>query len=214
MIAPHLENQTDMVETVSPNQDEHPASCCQVPALTLGEEIPVGGLDPRYVFTARPAQLANRGNRNVLADYGPTPPAPGQTVTEADGYDGDHLRILAAVGDYRFGCILDNLSIEPICVPNHPETEFDEGRFLERLRGSIALARDEKFRIIAAIPKLSQSQIDQVSYILKEERAKLSRLPPKHLLQLQRLEQSYAIQWQEIVDYFHKVVERKLPSAP
>ena len=111
-------------------------------------------------------------------------------------------------------CILDNLSIEPICVPNHPETEFDEGRFLERLRGSIALARDEKFRIIAAIPKLSQSQIDQVSYILKEERAKLSRLPPKHLLQLQRLEQSYAIQWQEIVDYFHKVVERKLPSAP
>jgi preprotein translocase subunit Sec63 len=66
------------------------------------------------------------------------------------------------------------------------------------LRGSISLTRDEKWRIIQAIPKLSQFQIDELKKILEEEQKKFSELSPKHLLQLQKLEQKHAEDWRDL----------------
>ena len=114
------------------------------------------------------------------------------------GYDDEDLRVLGEVGNYRFGSITVRLTNENIAVPAHPETKFDEQAFLELLRGSISLTRDEKWRIVQAIPKLSQFQIDELQKILSEEKRKFSELSPKHLLQLQKLEQKHADDWKDL----------------
>jgi hypothetical protein len=114
------------------------------------------------------------------------------------GYDDEDLRILGEVGNYRYGSISATLSNEKIAVPAHPETKFDANEFLGLLRGSISLTRDEKWRIIQAIPKLSQFQIDELQNILRDERQKFSELSPKHLLQLMKLEQKHADDWKDL----------------
>ena len=86
-------------------------------------------------------------------------------------------------------------------IPAHPETTFEEQNFLTLLRGSISLTRDEKWRIIQAIPKLSQFQIDELQKILDEEKRKFSELSPKHLLQLMKLEQKHAEDWKDLQSF-------------
>jgi hypothetical protein len=114
------------------------------------------------------------------------------------GFDDEDLRILGEVGNYRFASITSTLTNEGIVVPPHPEVTFDEQRFLTLLRGSISLTRDEKWRIIQAIPKLSQFQIDELQKILEEEKRKFSELSPKHLLQLKKLEEKHADDWKDL----------------
>src|SRR3989344_1680798 len=114
------------------------------------------------------------------------------------GYDEEDIRILAIVGDYRFGAISLSLTTDHIAAPTHPETSFDEKLFLKLLAGSISLMRDEKWRIIQAIPKLSQFQIDELFKILQEEKRKFAELSPKHLLQLQKLEQKHSEEWKDL----------------
>lgn len=114
------------------------------------------------------------------------------------GYDDEDLRVLGEVKDYRFGSISSKLTNGNLAVPPHPEAKFDEQLFLSLLRGSISLTRDEKWRIIQAIPKLSQFQIDELQKILDEEKRKFSELSPKHLLQLQKLEQKHADDWRDL----------------
>ena len=117
------------------------------------------------------------------------------------GYDDEDIRILGEVGNYRFGTIAANLSNEKIATPAHPETTFDEQTFLTLLRGSISLTRDEKWRIIQAVPKLSQFQIDELQKILEDERRKFSELSPKHLLQLMKLEQKHGEDWKDLQSF-------------
>ena len=114
------------------------------------------------------------------------------------GYDDEDLRVLGEVKDYRFGSIAGKLTNDNLRVPAHPETKFDEQLFLNLLRGSISLTRDEKWRIVQAIPKLSQFQIDELQKILEEEKRKFSELSPKHLLQLMKLEQKHADDWKDL----------------
>jgi hypothetical protein len=115
------------------------------------------------------------------------------------GYDDEDLKILAQVGNYRFGSVATGLTNEGVIVPAHAETNFDEQKFLTLLRGSISLTRDEKWRIIQAIPKLSQFQIDELQKILSEEKQKFSELSPKHLLQLMKLEQKHTEDWKDLI---------------
>ncbi|HVW66099.1 MAG TPA: hypothetical protein VHA78_00005, partial [Candidatus Peribacteraceae bacterium] len=122
----------------------------------------------------------------------------GTVATKEMGYDDEDLRVLSEVGNYRFGTVSDQLTNDNIHVPAHPETQFDEQRFLMLLRGSISLTRDEKWRIVQAIPKLSQFQVDELQKILEEERRKFSELSPKHLAQLMKLEQKHATDWQDL----------------
>ncbi|MDD5750911.1 MAG: hypothetical protein PHS73_00125 [Candidatus Peribacteraceae bacterium] len=177
-----------------------------------GDPVPAGGLDPTQVFGTPPPpppQAAQGGQQGAQAgqqqdagappqDSGPPPPPPGTKATKEMGFDDEDLKILAEVGNYRFGSITGTLTNENIPVPAHPEAAFDEQKFLTLLRGSISLTRDEKWRIIMAIPKLSQFQIDELQKILEEEKRKFSELSPKHLLQLQKLEQKHAEDWRDL----------------
>jgi hypothetical protein len=114
------------------------------------------------------------------------------------GFDDEDIRVLTEVGNYRFGSITSQLTNQNIIIPAHADTTFDEQLFLTLLRGSISLTRDEKWRIIQAIPKLSQFQIDELQKILDEERRKFSELSPKHLTQLMKLEQKHAADWKDL----------------
>ena len=133
-----------------------------------------------------------------VQDNSPPPPPVGTAATKEMGYDEEDLKILAEVGTYRFGSITATLNNEKIVVPAHPETTFDEQAFLTLLRGSISLTRDEKWRIVQAIPKLSQFQIDELQKILQEERAKFSQLSPKHLRHLLQLERKHGEDWKDL----------------
>lgn len=180
-----------------------------VPPPRPGQAVPQGGLDPTQVFAAPPggAPAAQQPQAGAAAggqpveppkDNSPPPPAVGVVATKEMGYDDEDLKILAQVGNYRFSTITDQLTNDNISIPAHPETKFDEARFLTLLRGSISLTRDEKWRIIQAVPKLSQYQIDELQNILSEERRKFSDLSPKHLTQLMRLEQKHAEDWKDL----------------
>ena len=173
-----------------------------------GDPIPDEGLDPTQVFASPPpppppppgqGQVGQGdGTAPPPQDAGPPPPPPGTVATKEMGYDDEDIRILGEVKDYRFGAIAAKLSNDRIQVPAHPETTFDEQTFLTLLRGSISLTRDEKWRIIQAVPKLSQFQIDELQKILEEEKRKFGELSPKHLLQLMKLEQKHTEDWKDL----------------
>lgn len=131
-------------------------------------------------------------------DSSPPPPPVGTVATKEMGYDDEDIKILAEVGSYRFGSLTNVLNNDNIVIPTHAETTFDEQKFLSLLRGSISLSRDEKWRIIQAIPKLSQFQIDELQNILTQERDKFAQLSPKHLRHLQQLERKHAEDWKDL----------------
>lgn len=165
---------------------------------------PPGGTPPAGAVGATGA--GQPGQAQPPQDTGPPPPPPGTQVAtdeqknalKQQGFDDEDIRILGEVGDFRFASISSQLTNDNIAVPGHPETKFDEQNFLTLLRGSISLTRDEKWRIIQAIPKLSQFQIDELQKILDEERRKFSELSPKHLLQLMKLEQKHSDDWRDL----------------
>lgn len=189
------------------------AQAPQTPPPRPGEQVPQEGLDPTQVFASPPQQAAPQqgaaqaGTAQAQGDgtqppppqdSGIPPPPPGQPATKEQGYDDEDIRILAEVGDYRFGSVIGALTNDNIPVPGHEQTQFDEQTFLTLLRGSISLTRDEKWRIIQAIPKLSQFQIDELQKILTEEKEKFAKLSPKHLKQLQMLETKHAEDWKDL----------------
>lgn len=169
-----------------------------------GQPVPAGGLDPTQVFASPPPPPPSQTGDGTepVEDKGPPPPPagplPSDELMKQYGYDDEDLRILKEVGDYRFGSITAALTNDHFKVPQHPQTQFDETLFLSLLRGSISLTRDEKWRIIQAIPNLSQFQISELQKILDDERKKFSILSPKHLSQLQKLEQKHADDWRDL----------------
>lgn len=177
-----------------------------------GDPVPNEGLDPTQVFAGAPmpppppaggAQATGAGAGDDDAtpppqDNSPPPPPVGVQATKEMGFDDEDIKILAEMGNYRFGSLMTALSNQNVVVPAHPETNFDEQLFLSLLRGSISLTRDEKWRIVQAIPKLSQYQIDELQKILQEERTKFSILSPKHLKHLMGLERKHAEDWKDL----------------
>ena len=51
----------------------------------------------------------------------------------------------------------------------HPNTQFDDDKFLMLLASSISLSKTEKKKILDAVPKLKQWQIDELINIFEEE---------------------------------------------
>ena len=82
-------------------------------------------------------------------------------------------------------------------LPQHT-LQFDEQKFLHLLAGSISLTKDEKKRIIDSLPRLKQSQVDELMRIFEEERKKFAELSAKHVDQLKKLEQQHFADWQDI----------------
>lgn len=88
--------------------------------------------------------------------------------------------------------------ITSVIIPPHPNTKFDEKRFVELLAGSISLTITEKKRIIEAIPQLSQFQIDELIKIFDEEKGKFAELEKKHADQIKELEGKHKDNWQDL----------------
>lgn len=82
-------------------------------------------------------------------------------------------------------------------VPAHT-LQFDEQYFLHLLAGSISLTKDEKSRIVESIPKLKQSQIDELIKIFEEERRKFAELGEEHVPQLEKLARQHYEDWLDI----------------
>lgn len=85
-----------------------------------------------------------------------------------------------------------------ITLPKHPESEFDDNRFLRLLAGSISLSKPEKKKILEAIPKLKQWQVDELLNIFEEEKKKFAQLSEKHVPQLKKLEKQHYEEWKDI----------------
>ena len=164
-----------------------------------GDAVPAGGLDPTQVFSAPPPPPKQQAaGQPKVEDKSPPPPPKGTVATKEMGFDDEDLKILKEVGDYRFGDLMAGLNNNEVVVPGHTQTKFDEQNFLSLLRGSISLSRDEKWRIIQAIPKLSQFQIDELQKIFMEEKGKFIKLSPKHLKHLKQLETKHAEDWKDL----------------
>lgn len=188
-----------------------------------GDPVPQEGLDPTQVFGSPPpppmggstgsqaaaSDAGHAGATQPPQDKSPPPPPVGTLATKEMGYDDEDLKILAEVGNYRFGTVSVALTNENVVVPGHPETTFDEQRFLTLLRGSISLTRDEKWRIIQAVPKLSQFQIDELQKILEEEKNKFCQLSPKHLKHLLQLERKHSEDWKDLQSIYVQNVARQ-----
>ncbi len=184
-----------------------------------GDPVPNEGLDPTQVFSSPPPPPATQagaqtsgqqgGANPPVQDTSPPPPPVGTVATKEMGYDDEDIKILAEVGPYRFGSVMVTLNNDKVVVPPHSETSFDEQKFLTLLRGSISLTRDEKWRIIQAIPKLSQFQIDELQKILDEEKFKFSQLSPKHLKHLQQLEKKHGEDWKDLQALYVQTAAKK-----
>jgi hypothetical protein len=92
----------------------------------------------------------------------------------------------------------DHSFITSVPVPAHPNTQFDEKKFLELLAKSISLTKTEKQRIIASIPKLSQYQIDELMRIFEEEQKKFAELSKKHEDELKKIEEKHKNDWNDV----------------
>lgn len=82
-------------------------------------------------------------------------------------------------------------------VPPH-NLNFDEQYFLHLLAGSISLTKDEKVRIVESIPKLKQTQVDELVRIFEEERKKFAELGEEHVPQLEKLAKQHFEDWMDI----------------
>ncbi len=83
--------------------------------------------------------------------------------------------------------------IASVKIPPHPNTTFNEKLFVELLAGSISLTLNEKYKIIQAIPQLSQFQVDELIKIFQEEQQKFSELEKKHAEQVAELGKQHAV---------------------
>ena len=97
--------------------------------------------------------------------------------------------------NFKLGALLP--PVLRVKVPPHT-LQFDEQYFLHMLAGSISLTKDEKARIVESIPKLKQSQIDELVRIFEEERRKFAELPEEHLPQLEKLARQHYDDWMDI----------------
>lgn len=97
--------------------------------------------------------------------------------------------------NFQLGALLPQ--VLNIKVPAH-SLQFDEQYFLHMLAGSISLTKDEKKRIIESIPKLRQSQVDELIRIFEEERRKFAELGQEHVAQLEKLARQHYEDWVDI----------------
>jgi hypothetical protein len=152
------------------------------------------GIFPPQGNPGQPQGNANppQGNAGGVNPFGPLPGAqpPPEDTTPANFQLGSKLP--------------KNIGIK---IPPH-SLKFDEQYFLHLLAGSISLTRDEKKRIIESVPKLKQSQVDELIRIFEEERRKFSELSAKHVDQLKKLEDQHWKDWQD-VELQQKAQEKK-----
>ena len=150
-----------------------------------GGMMPPGGGMPMDPYGGQ------QGQQGMQGGYGgtpmpPPPPPPPEDETPANFKVGDKLPAVLRVK-----------------IPPH-ELSFDEQYFLHMLAGSISLTKDEKKKIVESVPKLKQSQIDELIRIFEEEREKFAQLSKKHIEQLEKLAQKHYEEWMDLEGEFEQ----------
>ncbi len=160
----------------------------QDPAAQQGDQgaQPAGGQPP--------TGQAQTGQAQGAQPAGTKPPAGQKDLSGIMEENVDVSGLVANAGQNQ----KDSQALMQIQVPAHPNTKFDGKVFLELLAGSISLTINEKKKIIEAIPKLSQFQIDELMKIFDEEKGKFAELEKKHSDQIQELEKQHAGSWQDM----------------
>ena len=97
--------------------------------------------------------------------------------------------------NFQLGALLP--PVLKVKVPAHA-LSFDEQYFLHLLAGSISLTKDEKVRIVESLPKLKQTQVDELMRIFEEERRKFAELSEEHVPQLEKLAKQHFEDWVDI----------------
>ncbi|PID70170.1 hypothetical protein CSB37_03260 [bacterium DOLZORAL124_38_8] len=93
---------------------------------------------------------------------------PQNTQTNTQMGDANQAQTGAATSGFHF------------VIPPHPNTVFNDAEFLALLEGSISLSMEEKKRVIEAIPRLGQEQIDELIKIFNEEKVKFAELEEQY----------------------------------
>lgn len=157
-----------------------------------------GGFDPS---TGSAGQMPQQGQQQPLpaVDQGFAPAQGGATMSDgAQGGAGSQPTPPpkpSKPANFQLGAKLG--AALKVKVPPH-SLQFDEQHFLHLLAGSISLTKDEKWRIVESIPKLKQSQIDELVRIFEEERKKFAELGEEHVVQLEKLAQQHFEDWVDI----------------
>lgn len=112
--------------------------------------------------------------------------------------------------NYQLGILLP--AELKVTIPPH-ELSFDEKYFLRLLAGSISLSKDEKKRIVESVPKLRQSQIDELVRIFEEEKEKFAQLSAKHVPQLEKLAKQHYQDWMDLETEQHAESKKKDDDA-
>ena len=119
-------------------------------------------------------------------------PAGGQPASNLSGIMEENVDVGDLVASAGQNQAASQQFIATVKIPPHPNTKFDEKKFLELLAGSISLTLNEKKNIINAVPQLTQFQIDELMKIFDEEKGKFAELEQKHAEQVAELEKQHA----------------------
>lgn len=167
-------------------------------------------MTPEFNFHVMNDQSSNPAQQTGQGGAQPNPPQPpassaGQTggqpagAQPAGGQQGQDLSGIMEENVDISGLIANagnqqqqQQFIASVKIPAHPNTTFNEQEFVQLLAGSISLTVNEKYRIVQAIPQLSQFQIDELMKIFREEQQKFAELEKKHAEQVAELEKQHA----------------------
>ena len=132
--------------------------------------------------------------------YNPMPPATGDQASGMSPTGDPGAEPLpppppSKPANFQLGALLG--PVLKINVPPHA-LQFDEQYFLHLLAGSISLTKEEKARIVESIPKLKQTQIEELVRIFEEERRKFAELGEEHVPQLEKLARQHFEDWTDI----------------
>lgn len=126
----------------------------------------------------------------------PTPPAHGMPPMPGMPSPPPSQEEDTTPANFQLGALFtDGIKLK---LAQHPETKFDDDNFLLLLASSISLSKAEKKRIVEAIPKLKQWQIDELINIFEEEKQKFAQLSKKHVPQLEKLAKQHFEDWRDI----------------
>ena len=128
-----------------------------------------------------------------------------QIDLELPGIMGDASQEMSGI-IRSFGVEQLSPSSKYIRIPDN-ELAFDETEFLRLMASSISLTKDEKIRIIEAIPQISQQQLDELIAILENEKSQFCSLDASNKDQLREVEKNFAEEWEEVCMHFKSVGE-------
>ncbi len=135
-----------------------------------------------------PQQAAPVGQGQGVQPTGVTPPPQGNNLSGIMDQDVDVSNLVANASQNK----QESEVLKQMPIPPHPNTTFDEARFVDLLTGSISLTFNEKKKIIEAISQLSQFQVDELIKIFDEEKGKFAELEKKHADEIAELERQHA----------------------